>query len=173
MYSENGGICRVRPVPHIGGMKRIMLAAHASADELEAHYRSARDPVARSQFQILWLLARGRPRAEVAAVTGYSTRWIGALIQRCNAPGPDGLGDRRHGNAGAAPLLTGAEMADLRAALERPPPDGGLGTGPKVARWIAARLGRDRVHAQRGWGYLRRLEWRPQVPRPQHAFQKT
>jgi DNA-binding CsgD family transcriptional regulator len=68
-------------------MKRIALAAHASADELEAHYRNARDPVARSQFQILWLLARGRPRAEVAAVTGYSTRWIGALVQRYTRTG--------------------------------------------------------------------------------------
>ena len=164
-------------------MRRIELVAHASADELEARYRTARDPVARSQFQILWLLTCGRPQGEVAAVTGYSARWIRALIRRYNAHGPDGVGDRRHQNAGAKPLLAGEDLVALRAALERPPPDGGLWTGPKVARWMAARLGLERVHAQRGWDYLRRLEWRPQVPRPRHpaaadaaaqaAFQKT
>jgi hypothetical protein len=164
-------------------MKRIDLVAPASADELEARYRTARDPVARSQFQILWLLACGRPRGEVAAVTGYSLRWIRALIRRYNAHGPDGVGDRRHKNAGAKPLLGGEDLAALRTALGQPPPDGGLWSGPKVARWIAGRLGLEGVHAQRGWDYLRRLEWRPQVPRPRHpaaadaaartAFQKT
>jgi len=33
---------------------------------------------------------------------------------------------------------------------------------------MAARLGLEGVHAQRGWDYLRRLEWRPQMPRPRH-----
>src|SRR3954451_25103043 len=34
-----------------------------------------------------------------------------------------------------------------------PPADGGLWTGPKVATWMAARLGRQ-VRPQRGWDYL-------------------
>jgi hypothetical protein len=47
--------------------------------------------------------------AEVAAASGYSTRWIQKLIHRYNAGGAAALGDRRHGNAGA------------RAAVERGP----------------------------------------------------
>src|SRR5207245_4140341 len=82
--------------------------------------------------------------------------------------GPDGLDDRRHGNAGAKPLLGPEDEAALRAALAEPPADGGLWTGPKVARWMVARLGRE-VWPQRGWDYLRKLGHSPQVPRPRHA----
>ena len=57
---------------------------------------------------------------------------------------------------------------EQRAALTAPPGDGGLWTGPKVAAWMAARLGR-KVWPQRGWDYLRRLGHSPQVPRPRHA----
>jgi len=33
-------------------------------------YRAARQPIARSQLQIVWLLSQGRSEREVAAVTG-------------------------------------------------------------------------------------------------------
>ena len=52
--------------------------------------------------------------------------------------------------------------------LDQPPPDGGLWTGPKIAAWMAATLGRP-VHPQRGWEMLQRLGLRPKVPRPRHA----
>ena len=55
-----------------------------------------------------------------------------------------------------------------RAARRRRAVDGGLWTGPKVAAWMATRLGR-KVWPQRGWDYLRRLGHSPQVPRPRHA----
>jgi hypothetical protein len=85
-----------------------------------------------------------------------------------NEGGPDGLGDRRRGNAGAKPLLDAEDEAALRAALAEPPADGGLWTGPKVAAWMAARLGRE-VWPQRGWGYLKKLGHSLHVPRPRHA----
>jgi hypothetical protein len=119
--------------------RRIVMAAHASADELAAQYRAARDPVERSQRQIIWLLACGRSRAEVAAVTGYSARWVSTVLARYNAAGPAGLGDRRHANAGGTPLLDEQARVALDAALETPPPDGGLWTGRQVAAWIANR----------------------------------
>src|SRR5919199_6967178 len=100
---------------------RIVLAAHASSAELEAQYRAASDPVERSQRQIVWLLACGRSRAEVAAVTGYSARWVSTVLARYNVAGPAGLGDRRHANAGAPPLLGEDGRAALEAAPETPP----------------------------------------------------
>ena len=99
---------------------------------------------------------------------GLSGLWVAEVVRRYNAKGPDGLGDRRRGNAGAKPLLGAEDEAALRAALTAPPGDGGLWTGPKVAAWMATRLGRE-VWPQRGWDYLRRLGHSPQVPRPRHA----
>jgi hypothetical protein len=40
--------------------------------DLEARYRSCRDPVERSHWHFLWMLARGTTATAVARVTGYS-----------------------------------------------------------------------------------------------------
>src|SRR5206468_1452444 len=144
------------------------LAAHLSPAELGQRYGAARSPVERSHLQIVWLLSQGRGEREVARVTGYGRRWVAEVARRCDGGGPDGPGDRRRGNAGARPLLGAEDEAALRAALAEPPADGGLWTGPKVATWMAARLGRE-VWPQRGWDYLKRLGYGAQRPRPRHA----
>src|SRR5919202_6937859 len=126
------------------------LAAHLSPAELGQRYRAARSPVERSHLQIVWLLSQGRSEREVARVAGYGRRWIAEIARRYNADGPEGLGDRRRANAGARPLLGAEDEAALRAALAAPPADGGLWTGPKVAAWIGAPLGRE-GWPQSGW----------------------
>src|SRR5690242_10343651 len=55
-----------------GMPKRLALAEHLPVADLQQRYRQATDPVARSQWQILWLLAQRLPTEEVARVTGYS-----------------------------------------------------------------------------------------------------
>ncbi len=149
-------------------VKRIQLRAHLGTAELERRYRQARDPVERTHYQIIWLLARGEPTSAVMAATGYSRKWVQELARRYNQQGPCGLGDGRRHNPGSAPLLDAAGQRALVRALAGEAPDGGLWNGPKVARWIGERLGR-RVHARRGWEYLRRLRHSPKVPRPAHA----
>src|SRR5919202_6427496 len=144
------------------------LAAHLSPAELGQRYRAARSPVERSQLRAVWLLSRGRSEREVARVTGYGRRWVGEVARRYDEGGPDGLGDRRRGNAGARPRLGIEDEAALRVALAEPPSDGGPWTGPKVAAWMAARLGR-KVWPQRGRDYLKKLGYSRQVPRPRHA----
>lgn len=147
---------------------RLVLPAHLPVADLERRYRSARDPVARSHFQIIWLLAQGRSTTEVARVTGYSVGWVREVGRRYREDGPSGLGDRRHANPGAPALLTPAQQADLRTALSGPAPDGGLWTCRSVAAWMAATLGRP-VAEVRGWEYLRRLGFTPQRPRPRET----
>jgi transposase len=147
--------------------RRIAIAPHLTVAELEQRYRQAGDPVARSQWQMLWLLAGGRPTAEVARVTGYSVRWVQEIARRYRA-GPAAIGDRRHGNPGAAPLLDVAQQEQLRQALGGPAPDGGLWTCRQVAAWIGRQIGRP-VDPTRGWEWMRRLGFTPQRPRPRET----
>src|SRR6266851_1809617 len=148
--------------------KPITVKAHLSLEAIETRYRKAKDPVERSHWQIVWLLAQGKTTKEIAEVTGYCLTWIRALAHRYNDEGPRGLGDRRHGNPGGICLLSQEQQAQLQQALEEPPADGGLWTGPKVARWIESHTGRT-VHPQRGWEYLKRLNYSKRVLRPRHA----
>lgn len=148
--------------------KRISIRVDLSVEELERRYRQAHDPVARSQWQIVWLLACGQPSERVGELTGYSLTWVYTVARRYNAEGEQAPGDRRHGNPGGPRLLTGEQQAELDRALEGAAPDGGRWTAAKVATWIGAQTGR-RVGVQTGWRYLRRLDWRRYRPRPKHT----
>ena len=70
--------------------KRIKIAAHLSVSQLHSKYREAKNPVARSQYQILWLLASGKKTEEVAIATGYLVQWIRKLAGRYNSMGVEG-----------------------------------------------------------------------------------
>ncbi len=149
--------------------KRLSIKEHISVQEMEKLYRGARDVVERSQWQIVWLLAKGLKSEEVAIVTGYGLQWIRAIAKRFNKGGAAALGDGRHQNPGAKPLLDEQQEALLVQALEGEPPGGGRWSGPKVAVWMSELLGGS-VSPQRGWEYLRGLEYKIKVPRPSHAL---
>ncbi len=146
----------------------LVVAEPLSVEALESYYRQARDPVARSQLQIVWLLAQGQSSAQVAKVSGYCREWVREVLRRYNAGGLEGLGDRRHGNPGKVPLLDEALCEALSEALRGPAPDGGLWTSAKARVWISEQVGRP-VGKVQGWRWLRRLGWTPPVPRPPHA----
>lgn len=147
--------------------RRITIQPHLSVEELQVHYREAKGAAERSHYQIIWLLSSGKPTEEVAAITGYSRSWIYELVWGYNRLGSEALGDKRHQNPGAKPLLNDVQQAQLWQALQEPPCDGGLWTGAKVAAWMSELLGR-LVLPQRGWEYLRALEMRRRRPRPEH-----
>lgn len=145
--------------------KSIEIAPHLSVSDLEKRYRHCHDPVERSHYQIIWLLAQERTPAEVAQVTGYSRAWIYELIWGYNAQGPESLVDYRHQHPGRLTLLDDEQQALLIQALQEPPPDGGKWNGRKVADWMSELLDRP-IHRQRGWEYLKAMEYRLRVPRP-------
>ena len=146
----------------------MTIAPHLTVDELEQRYRRAEDPVARSQWQILWLLAGGMPTAEVARVTGYSVSWVQEIARRYRA-GP--AGHRR-----PPPRQPGRGrrcwMRRSRRSCERRWPDPrrmvGIWTCRSVAAWMSQALGRP-VSEQRGWEWMRRLGFTPQRPRPRET----
>src|SRR3954462_3033845 len=147
------------------------VAGHLSVEDLEAGFRSARDPTAMRHFQVIWLLARGHTIADVAAVTSFVPRWIEQLLARYNAHGPEALGDLRRRNGGAPRVLRPALLERLRTRLTQPPPDGGLWSSRKVAAWMAGELGLAAVLPPPGWGALKGVgrdaeEARPGPPPP-------
>jgi hypothetical protein len=64
--------------------KPITVQPHLSVEALEMRYRQAKDPVARSQWQIIWLLAQGKTTKAIREVTGYCLAWIRTLAHRSN-----------------------------------------------------------------------------------------
>jgi len=152
-------------------MARIV--EHLPAEELEARYRAARDATEARHYQAIWLLAQGRTVLEAAEVLAFVPRWVEELAARYNSFGPEALGDQRRRNGRTASLLTPDLLAALAERLREPPEDGGLWSGPKVAAWMARHRGLAKVHPQRGWEALKRLEWSVQTPRPRHPRAAT
>jgi len=166
----------------MGGMaKRSEVKTEERAELLSERYRKAKDPVERTHWHILWLVKEGKSPQEVAELVGYSPGWVRAIVRRWNTAGEQGIKDQRRKLPGAKPLLNAEQQAALAQALEHPPRDGGLWSGPKVAAWMQEQIGRP-VDGRRGWDYLKRLGYSARVPRPQHgkadkaeqeAFKKT
>src|ERR687885_994659 len=149
------------------------IVEHLPLEELEARYRAARDATEARHFQAIWLLAQGRTFLEVAKVLAFVPRWVEELAARYNAFGPEALGDQRRRNGRAATLLTEAVLSALAKRVRTPPEDGGVWSGPKVAAWMARRLGLAKVHPQRGWEALKRIGWSAPAPQPRHACAAT
>lgn len=147
--------------------KRLCIHPHLSIEELENRYRQAKNVTERSHYQILWLLAQEKPSEEVAAVTGYSRNWIYELVRSYNQMGAAAVGDLRRHNRGALPKLNDEQQANLLQAIRGVAPDGGLWNGRKVADYLSEVLGTP-VSRQQGWEYLKAMELRLRVPRPQH-----
>ncbi|MEJ7901263.1 MAG: winged helix-turn-helix domain-containing protein [Thermomicrobiales bacterium] len=143
----------------------VTVTPHLPVEELAQRYRHAHDPVERTHWHLLWLVAAGHRVPEVASLVGYTANWVREIIRRYNATGPARITDQRQHSVGHPPLLTPALRAALATALDGPAPDGGLWTCAKVAAWMRDRLGRP-VRSQRGWEAMRSLGFTPQRPRP-------
>jgi transposase len=155
-------------------MRRLPVVRHLTANQARAKYRACRHPVEKPRWHAIWLLLGPdgpRTPARVAELVGLSVITTRAILHRWNADGPAGLADRRAGN-GSRPRLTAPQRTSLFAALEKRPPDGGLWTGPKVARYVREEWGIE-VVPQTGWRWLVRLGFRLRVPRPRHPKAAT
>src|SRR5215217_2932547 len=149
------------------------VADHLSVSALKQQYRSCTDVIAARHFQTIWLLAKGHEIAAVSATVSFARRWVDRLLARYNAQGPQALGDLRRRN-GTSPTILKPDLLDkLKDRLREPPPDGGLWTGPKVARWMAGELGLATVLPQCGWEALKAIGWSVQKPRPRHPASAT
>lgn len=146
---------------------RLKVQPHLTQDEIRGYFLTSEDVVEQSRWQVILLLSEGVKSEEVAQTVGFCVPWVRRIARRYNREGAAAMRDGRHENPGAEPLLGESLRQELAAAVEQPPAEGGLWSGPRVAAWMERRLGQ-KVHAQRGWDYMRRLGFTPQRPRPKH-----
>ena len=149
------------------------VADHLSVSALEQQYRSCTDVIAARHVQTIWLRAKGHEIAAVSATVSFARRWVERLLARYNAGGPQALGDLRRRTGTSPTILKPDRLDKLKDRLREPPPDGGLGTGPTVARWMAGERGLAAVLPQRGWEALKAIGWSGQKPRPRHPAAAT
>jgi transposase len=155
-------------------MKRLQVVPHLSHEEIDRRYRSCSDAAEKTRWHVLWLVTRpDQPlSATVAAeLVGFTRSWGRTILKRYNTRGPEGLTDGRRGN-GADPKLSPQQQAQLLDALQAPPSDHGLWSGPKVAAYVKDRFGVE-VRKQTGWQWLKDLGFRLVVPRPRHPKAAT
>ena len=141
---------------------------HLSVKALEARYETASEPIGKSHFHAIWLLASGYSVEQVSKLLSFSTRWVKALVKRYNDGGPSLLGDQRAHNGAEAKILTLEALAAVKERIKTRPDDGGLWTGPKIARWLAKFHAVTSVHDQRGYDALVAIGYSIQQPRPRH-----
>jgi len=125
------------------------------------------------------LVLDGRSRAEAAELNGMDRQTLSDWVHRYNAAGIDGLKSRQP--PGAAPLLSEAQQAELRAlVIDGPDP-----VKDKIIRWRCVDLQEEiarrfsvRVHENTVSKWLRgfrltRLQPRPCHPKTDLAAQET
>lgn len=154
--------------------KRAYLANHLGVEEIKKKYRSSKDPVETRRWHVIWLVASGRTMTDSAAAVGLDYQYVKKIIKKYNELGIEGVNNRlkieQIHRRGKAPLLNEEQFQKLVAQLRSKPADGGIWTGPKVARWIEQETGREKVAPQRGWDYLKKCNYSWQRPRPKHRL---
>lgn len=155
-------------------MPRMPVMPHLSYEQLRERFRRCTDGRQKARWQALWLLSKPEApyaAAQAAAVVGLTADGVRKLVKRYNAGGPAAVA-RNAGGQGRAPRLSAAQQEQLKAELLGRAPDGGLWTGPKLARRIAQLTGRP-LHKATGWEWLRKLGFTPQRPRPRNTQAAT
>lgn len=147
-------------------MRPTELIPHRSSEELEYAYRQAIRPVERSRWHLLWLKSKGKTIPEMIEVTGFSRSIISTLIRRYNADGIDAVLDRRQFNH-SEPALNAAQQEILFLAIRDTPASSGLWTSRKVQCFIREHF-EIQITDVCAWGYLRRLGFSVQMPRPKN-----
>src|SRR5258708_8730870 len=165
----NGSVADTKScwVLYNGSMGRhLVLVAHLNAHDVERRYRTAKQAVERTWWQIVWLVSQGQTATEIARSTGVTRGWIGQVVKRSNTLGPAGLYDRRRTHARRQPLaLSEEQQTEVLAVLQGPPPHRERWTGRLVAGGMSRRLGRP-IPRPLGWVSLVRLKGQRWGPRP-------
>ncbi|MDJ0553209.1 MAG: helix-turn-helix domain-containing protein [Microcoleaceae cyanobacterium MO_207.B10] len=138
--------------------KKVDLKHHLTTEEIKQQYLNIKDKVESRRWHLLWLVSQKWTVKEAAKALGFNYDYAKDIVKTYNKQGPAGVLNRRKTRKfyPSHALLTPEQQEQLRIALKSPPKDQEVWTGPKVAEWIARKIGRDRVSPQRGWEYMKR-----------------
>lgn len=141
-----------------------------SSEQLRERFHKCRDSKESRRWQLLWLVSFGYTVVDAASITGFSEDYARHVLLRYNKVGVRSVQKKliRSRKSGTPSLLSPEQRRLLGRLLKGRAPDGGLWTGPKVAAWMSRLLGRP-VAPQRGWDYLKRLDYSLQATRPRHV----
>ncbi|MDY6806431.1 MAG: helix-turn-helix domain-containing protein [Cyanobacteriota bacterium] len=142
---------------------KARLKTHLTNEEIKNCYLKAPDTTEARRWHLVLLITRDWSIKKAAEIVGLSYDYAKEIVSRYNKEGPISMknGSKNRQPPPSKPLLDPSQQKELSEALRGPAPDGGNWSGPKVARWIAEKTGRDRVWPQRGWEYLKRLKMAP------------
>ena len=152
----------------VGAVWRILRPRPWPTTWLWRRVKKAKDPIEKHRFLAVYHAKRGLTAKEIAKITLSSIRWVQETVRRYNREGPEGLRDKRHQNPGQKPKLTPEEQRRVLEALQGPPPDGGLWTGPKLRDWVERELGK-KLSLYPIYRLLHEMGFALRVPRPRHA----
>jgi transposase len=148
----------------------MTVANHLTLNDLNELWRrakKAKDPIEKDRFLAVYHAKRGLTAKEIARIIPNTPRWVQETVRRYNLEGPEALKDKRHQNPGQKPKLTPEERMRVLEALQGPPPDGGLWTGPKLRDWVERELGK-RLSLYPIYRLLHEMGFALRVPRPRH-----
>ena len=152
--------------------RKAHLAPHLEPEELKKKYRQSKDVKESRRWHLLWKIAEGGSIKESAAALDFSYGYAQRVVKKYNDLGEAGVKTqarkRGKGAGGRKALLSDKQLEKLAQAIESKPNDGGIWTGPKVARWMEQETGIEKVWNQRGWDYLKKCGYSWQRPRPTH-----
>jgi transposase len=152
-------------------MPPLRLKPHLSYGEIGKRYRSCKNPVEKSYWHLIWLMANPKKMilvTEASEAVGFCENWARIIVHRYNDGGIDEFIDKRRNNPGKKPILNKKQRKELiRLLTKERPKDGGLWTGPKVAHWITEKTGKP-ITAVGAWKWIRKSGFTLQVPRPKH-----
>lgn len=152
--------------------KKAHLANHFNSQELKQKYLKSQDPIESRRWHLLWKVSLGWTIKNSALVVGVDYQYAKKIVKRYNELAAAGVKNQRKATRthrrGKPPLLNDQQLQKLITALGDRPLDGGIWTGPKVARWIENETQIAKVGNQRGWDYLKKCNYSWQSPRPKH-----
>jgi transposase len=150
--------------------KQAYLANHYSSDELKQKYIKSQDSVESRRWHLLWKVSLGWTIKNSALAVGINYDYAKEIVNKYNILGEKALKNSRkkprEHRGGKKSLLTEEQLEKLMKELESKPSNGGIWTGPKVARWLEKETGVEKVWNQRGWDYLKKCRYSWQLPRP-------
>ena len=143
------------------------LSAHLTEAEIRTRYLVGSGGLEQIRWHAVLLKCQGYAHQDIAQITQRKRKWVGQIIRRYSAGGPESLRDLRQDNGGEL-RLTDDQQDQLWQAIQQPPPDRGVWTGPKVVRWVKDRFNTS-ISDTTACRYLRRLHFSRQLPRPGHV----